>query len=581
MGNKKLYQILLQPITKSSSSVVIFWFSLSLTGAAIFSFLGLREAFSSAYVVQDDARYHVFWMQRFVDSALFSQDLIADYHQSIAPAGYSVFYRFFAVIGIDPYLLNKLLPGILGLIATAYCFGISLQLFPFPITGFITTWLLNQNLWLQDDLVSGTPVAFVYPFFLAFLYYFLRRSLVGMGIAIALLGLFYPQYVFICVALLILNVLHWESFLPRFSLNRRNYLLSITGLVIAFFILLPYALKSSSFNPIITPEEAKTTWSGFFSDNQFEFWFCSSRSGIFPPEWCHLSVKPLQIFISPLLLIFLLFSQKFTLVNKINKNIKILPQLLLASLSLFFLAHLLLFRIHVPNRYTEHNFRIIFALAAGITLTIILDALISWIKQSQFVKFSSPLAIGITIIWGILIILYPSFFHEFPKMDYEVGKVPSLYEFLSQQPEDSLIASVIEETDKLPMFTKRSILVGPGYAAPYHQGYYLQIRQRVIDIINAQYSYTPEQIYNFIQKYGIDFWILDTSAFQPDYIVKNRWFNWFNPAPETPLVEAILEAKLKLKQREKLALPQFISSCSVWKKEELIVLSTNCILKTQ
>lgn len=62
-----------------------FWFSLSLTFSAIYSILGLREAFSSEYVVQDDARQHVFWMLRFLDPELFPQDLIANYFQSVAP----------------------------------------------------------------------------------------------------------------------------------------------------------------------------------------------------------------------------------------------------------------------------------------------------------------------------------------------------------------------------------------------------------------------------------------------------------------------------------------------------------------
>ena len=52
-------------VDKKASPQLIFWFSLSLTFAAIFGWLGVWTAFSSEYVIQDDARQHVFWMQRF------------------------------------------------------------------------------------------------------------------------------------------------------------------------------------------------------------------------------------------------------------------------------------------------------------------------------------------------------------------------------------------------------------------------------------------------------------------------------------------------------------------------------------
>ena len=39
-------------------------------------------------VIQDDARQHVFWMQRLVDPGLLKDDLFADYFASQAPPGY-------------------------------------------------------------------------------------------------------------------------------------------------------------------------------------------------------------------------------------------------------------------------------------------------------------------------------------------------------------------------------------------------------------------------------------------------------------------------------------------------------------
>ena len=146
---------------RTSKSQIIFWFSLSLAFAIIYSLLEAQQAFSSQYVVQDDARVYVSWMQRFLDPELFPNDLIADYFESVAQPGYKAVYQLGAAIGIDPMVFCKLLPMVLGLITTGYCFGVCLQLLPVPAAGFVSTLLLNQSLWFKDDLVSGTARAFM------------------------------------------------------------------------------------------------------------------------------------------------------------------------------------------------------------------------------------------------------------------------------------------------------------------------------------------------------------------------------------------------------------------------------------
>ncbi len=240
---KRLHQSLLPQNTKISQKQVFFWFCLSLIFSIGYAILGLREAFGSEYVVQDDARQHVFWMLRFIDPNLFPNDLIANYFQSVAPAGYSNLYRGFAFLGINPLLLNKLLPSILGLVASGYCFAFCMQILPLPITGFMATLMLNQNIWMKDDLISATPRAFTYPLFLAFLYYLCRKSLFPCLVTIILLGLFYPQYVFICTGILIVRLWDWHGGKFSFSQQKHNYIFCIVGVGVAFLLILTYALK--------------------------------------------------------------------------------------------------------------------------------------------------------------------------------------------------------------------------------------------------------------------------------------------------------------------------------------------------
>jgi len=113
-------------------------------------------------------------------------------------------YQLIVAMGINPLLLNKLLPPVLGSSPPATVLVFAWRCCRCQV-GFTATLLLNQIIWM-NDLVSATPRAFAYPLFLAFLYHLLRRSLLGSAVAIALLGLFYPHYVFVSAGILILRL---------------------------------------------------------------------------------------------------------------------------------------------------------------------------------------------------------------------------------------------------------------------------------------------------------------------------------------------------------------------------------------
>jgi len=567
-----LHRIFMSETAHKSEAQLKFWFGLSLAFAAIYGILGLQQAFGSEYVVQDDARQHVFWMQRFVDAELFPGDLIADYFQSAVPIGYTSLYRLGALLGIDPMIFNKLLPIALSLITTGFVFGISMQILPLPVTGFLTTLLLNQNVWMKDDLASATPRAFLYPLFAAFLYFLLRRSLLPMLGAIALQGLFYPQCLLISAGILCLQPLQWHQGKPSFSNVRADYLFCFAGLAVAILVLLPFALQSSEFGPTITPAEARELAdfgengrSRFFINDPFEFWLVGERSGIFPALW----VPPLMV--SGLLLpILWRFPDRFPLLRQVTRQIKLLPQIILASLGLFAIAHLLLFKLQLPSRYTQHSFRFVMAIAAAIAVTATLDALFHWANRpGDRLVGKKLLSLGITALLSGWLIFYPSLVEEFPEPNYKVGEVPALYEFFQQQPKDTLVASLSNEINNIPSFAQRSILVGREYAIPYQLGYYRQFRERVVDLIRAQYSPNLSVVQGFIQRYGVDFWVLDREALSAKYVVDERWVRQHE--------EIVAEVVTAMQQGNVPALSQGIRQCLVLEVEDLIVLEAACL----
>ena len=547
-----------------------FWFSLSLTLGFIYALMALQKAFSGEYVVQDDARQHVFWMVRFIDPELFPNDLIADYFQSVAPAGYKAVYQLPARLGINPLVLNKFLPILLGLITTGYCFAISMQLLPIPATALISTLLLNQNLWMKDDIVSATPRGFVYPIFLGFLYYLLRRNLWGVGIAIALLGLFYPQCVFIASGILILRLFRWQNWRFKLSPNRTDWILCASGLGVAFLVLLPFALSSSQFGPTITASEARKLpeflpggRANFFHRDLFKFIFTGYRSGMFPRSL----FTPVTLLFGLLLPILVGFRSHFPLLKQLTNSSAILGQIVIASIAMFFAAHAVLFKLHLPSRYTGVTFRIVIAFASAIALSIIVDQMWRWASSQERAKIT--IAMAVTLVISIALIGYPSFVKEFPRTAYRIGETPKLYKFFQQTPKDSLIASVAEEANYIPTFSQRSILAGSEYAIPYQVGYYRQFRQRFIDLIRAQYSPNLAEVKNFIRKYKIDFWLLDAGGLTKDYLKNHRRVQQYQPAAK--------EALDKLQKGAIPALSKVMKTCQIFENKGFVVLDANCI----
>lgn len=547
-----------------------FWLSLSLTIAVACGAIALANAFGHEYVVQDDARHHVFWMRRYLDPDLFPNDLIADYFQSVAPLGYSSFYRFFAWFGVDPINLNKLLPIGLGVVTTLYCFETCIQLLPVPMAGFLGSLLLNQLVWAEDNLISATPRAFVYPLFLAFLYYRMRRSRVACLVTIALLGLFYPQYVFIAVGVLILQLVRWQGWHPVLSRDRQDYWFCLAGCGVAVLVLLPYLLSVSEFDPVVTLKQAREmrefSHDGrvpYFSEKPLKFWLWNLNSGVAPP-----SAVPL-LWVGVALPRLLAMPQVFGLARQISSDVSLLLRVLVASGGMFFAAHVLFLHLHLPSRYTIHSLRMVLAIAAGLVLTLLLEALWRWATARPY-WFKTAAATSAVALLIAVLLLNPLQDSEFGRKAYIEGEAPELYEFFAQQPKDILIASVVYEARSISTFSQRSVLISREHALPFHMGYYRQFRQRVLDLLRAQYTTKPERLQEFINTYGIDFWVIDRGAFKPNYVM-NGWIKQYDP-----LVERLNE---RLANGAVPALEKVVKPCTVMDTANMLVLEARCILE--
>ncbi|MEB3233052.1 MAG: hypothetical protein VKJ64_18755 [Leptolyngbyaceae bacterium] len=582
MGIELLQQWLTTPIYGRRDIRVFTWLSLAFACALIYSFMGLQQAFAHPNVIHDDVRSHVFWMYRFLDPSLFPNDIIADYFQSVAPYGYTTVYRGAAWLGVEPILFNKLLPLVLVLITTGYCFWLAMSIFPVPAASFLATLLLNQTTWGTHDIPSGTPRAFIYPLFIAFLYYLVQRSLLPCLVTIVLQGLFYPQCLFLSCGMLVLRVfqVQWGQgrFPLRLSPDRRDYWFCGAGLAIAFIMLLPYALKISDYDPVLTRAQALTLpilqndgRKNFFFDDPFKFWFCGERSGMLPYDWCKYEEPP-QVWATLWLLPMFVWSKYFPLLKKTTHHVVVLPQILVASLGMFFLAHLLLFKLHLPSRYTKHSLRIMVAIAAGIALICLLEAALNWLRTTKRIPalwqtIGAISSVGLLTAYSFS---HPFLMETYPNPDYVDAQPPELYDFFGQQPKDVVIASLSEEANNIPSLSKRSVLTSSEIANPYHFGYYQIIKKRTLDLLKAQYSTNRSDVLDVIQTYDIDFWLIDRNAFNWDYIENRPWLR-DNPSLSTQIQQDLQDGKRPI-------IARMTRRCTALKTQEHIVLESQCIL---
>jgi hypothetical protein len=521
------------------------YLALSLAFAAFYSGMVLREGFSSPWILQDDARVYLLWMERFLDPQLLPNDLMADYFQSVTPWGLGWLYRSMAGLGISPLVLSKLLPLPISLLLAGYGYRLTVRLFPVAIAGFFSSVILLQSCWQRDDLASGAPRSFWALLLTAFLYYLTRRAWLSVGLTVIAMGLFCPlAAVLISIFLglrwaIALGQRQWQTHHTRRSpspLSRFQRLLPIPqevgALCIAIATLLPYVFSQSQFAPTVTAAQAQLMPEflpggrlPFFAPTWFQHWFDGVDSGLqitFNPPWLAFS----------LLLPWLVTRSQpglKRLLRPLQPAIWLLPQFAIAGLIGFFLAHAVFVKIHFPSRYTTHSFRVVMATAAGIVLAVGLQALLNWgLRSRQSWQRSVCLsAIGFLLV---TLAVYPHLaWRNFPNTGYGLAENPALYRFLQNTPKTTVTAYLGIDGSNLPLLSQRSTLTAQEYAIPFHLGYYREMRSRTEALLQAQYSLDLAPAQQLIRKYHIDYWLLDRNAYDPNYLLAYRWMNLFKP----------------------------------------------------
>lgn len=551
------------------------WLGISLAVTIYYGLISYQYNFSQDYIVQDDIRQHIVWLQKLDDPELFANDFIADYFESLASIGFKTLYWWSANLGIEPILLARILPTVLAIITTIYTYLFTLKILPKASCGFLATLFVNQLIWLNDDLITATPRAFVYPLLAAFLYYLSIKSLISCLILMLLQGWFYPHILLIEMGVLSLRLLVIKRTSFRFTANKTLYIWWVTGLIVTAIALYPLTQNPTELATVVTAQQMQQmpefNFGGrtpFFGTG-IRFWFYEN-SGLSLPAfptivWCSLGLP-------------WLLTTKLPTINLITNKIAILLQVTIASLAMYVLAHLFLPVLHLPSRFTYHSLRLILGITTAIVLTVIIDTLKIWLNKKYYslnpLTRSDKIKIALIIIASTTIVVVPAIPFIFTSFqNWKVGTNPEIYQYLAEQPKDTLVASLSEDANNIPAFSQRSILVGGEFAYAYHPAYYNRVKQRTVDLLQAQYTSNIEVLKSFIRKYGIDYIVLDKTAFTPEYLLEKDWLINSSWRDKTELAIAQIESNPDL-VLNKLAL-----SCSVVRTNSSYLIDTACIIE--
>lgn len=540
-------------------SILIYY--LYVAAAAIFVFVVAHwDALMSPYVINDDVRQQIYWMQSWLDPELYQNDLLTEYAKNYVPWGVRAVYAATATL-VEPLYFSKILTGILFVATACLMFALGLG-FGDRLTAVLIVCVYFLYGAFLSQMSGGLSRGFVYPLLAAHLLVLDRGMIVAASAVIVLESILNPYVFLVSLSTQALFVAHhygrsiltglfsqvsrfrtafhcstseadarpsWEarsrlnslSLLEKIGIKvdkkRNGYdpgeaiptlslLVSCALVTVASaLIALKYGiLKSPEFGSVVTRAQMgggiEYTASGRYDILPGPFWLELIRSLTPWPETSQLSILVgCVLFCAMVLAAAWSFTRKRPVVNP--KRLRIFVYLLCASLLLYFAADLLFMKLFVPRRYLEFSVSLLYCvLIAMIARTAI--------EEFGMRRFAFPALVTLLVLIGAARL------HGIALYDY--SRDAGLYELLKRTPKSAVVAGHPEVMDNIPTFARRTAFVTYELSHSWYDRYWDVIKKRTFDFFTAYYSSDPEQIRHFGRDNGISYMVVREADFAPE-----------------------------------------------------------------
>jgi hypothetical protein len=465
-------------------------------------------------VVEDDARQHVYWTARFQDPALFRDDLQTAFISSpmFAPLGYRALYSL-GVPFMDPLPFSQLVTLVLLLTSLGLLDALARGIIADPRGRFFLCGLfLFFSLY---DASGGFPRNFAFPLLLGFLVLVGRgRFRWGAGVLV-LEALFYPP-----ILLNTMLLAGWDL-LRRFIQGARDrrwwgdsICLAVAAAAALSMLIWVYAPGDQTMpGKQVTLEQAREMpefheggRSKFFRKSALAYWLVG-RSGV-----------------GAIHLIGFAIILSIMAVGMRGRGLRLPPlaiDLCWTSLLLFGAAHLLLFRLHLPSRYTLYTLPLAFMLTIGANTGLFVDRMRPLWESVRRRLMGGPAPRGAGwLAFGLLLAVYVYVqSHHIARVDTQMAALDPLdremLAFVGTLPKETLVAAHPVDADNIPLLSRRKVLVNRELSLPYYVGYYDRIRRRLSDVLQAYYAMRWEAVEALVERYGIGALVVRKERFQP------------------------------------------------------------------
>ncbi len=503
------------------------------------------QALTNYWVINDDVRQQIYWMQQWGDPQLFPADLLTDYARAYVPWGVKGLYRLASPLldpqtfhrllpilsyislslwgqgvyavrlaGIGPIIFSKWLPGLLFIFLGWCLFRIGLYLGSRRLA-----WCTVAIYWLMpfflDNLSGGLARGFAAPLLAWFCLCWLAESPWGLALALLLQALFIP-YIFLVAAGA--TVLAWLAGLGRRAapacINWGHLLVVALGAGLVWFM--NHGFDAAGFGPLVSAAEMAQR-PEFTAQGRFAILPVPSLFWELLYPWK--DIAPFDTGVtggvlgSVLLLGVVVGGGRALDWRVLRSRLQPCGYLLLSSLLLYFLARVFLLKLFVPDRYLIYTLNICYCLG----LALCLDALI---RLRSWPRWLPVAAVALVVIVSGLRL------QGVGLKDFSVFR--PLYAALAQTPKAALIAGHPNLMDNVPTFAQRRILAGYELAHPWSKGYWEKIRPRLDDFFTAYYADDPQVVRDFCRKYQVSFLVVDKRHFTPAFLAGGRFLTPFN-----------------------------------------------------
>jgi len=524
------------------------WDAAAVLAAALTVYLIAHwPALTNPYVINDDVRQQIYWMQQWRHPELYPDDLLTEYARNYVSWGVQAVY-YPASFFIDPVQFTKVVAGILYLVTAGFLFGIGLRFGNRQAAIMIVCIFFFFETFLRK-ISGGLPQSFAFPLLLGYLFFLGRNNMLGCSLVILLQSIFNPYVFILCGAThgiflachygprAFMSVRHMrmarvqdgglapESAGPK--IQPRTVTLAASGSIAwgrlmavhlpiiagAFLMVWKYAfLQHAAFGSLLArsamlgkPEYGPQGRYELIPGTRFLY-------EVFRPWEFFLPVHALGSLAGcvGLALVILVVCWAFTRKDRQidTSGFRIFYYLLPASVILYVVSQLLFMKLFVPRRYLEFSLNIFYCVVLGLAITVAGQSIRSLGRKAFLVL------VGILAVIGGL--------RNYNIGIYDYSAQTPLYNFVRTTAPASLFAGPPELMDNSVTFGGRKALVTYELSHTWIDRYWEVLKKRTQDFFDAYYSDDPETILRFATNYGVDYLVVREDDFSPEHLTKGR-----------------------------------------------------------